>query len=73
MTKLQLKFLQDLKSCPPFQTDGDWLNYTKANVYQHFIKLGWKEKSFKSVLGSLYKKEILISEWNQFFIKKEVA
>ena len=70
-TKLQKRFLDDLKTCKPFQDEGDSYNYTKADVYKHFINLGWKEKSFKSVLGSLYKKEILIPEWDQFFIKKE--
>lgn len=72
VTKLQQKFLEDLKTCEPFQDCGDSYNYTKADVYKHFINLGWKEKSYKSVLGSLYSKEILLPEWGQFFCKKEI-
>jgi len=73
MTELQQKFLTDLKTCEPFQVTDRSYNYTKTDVYEHFIDLGWKEKSFKSVLGSLYKKQILIPELGQFFINKEQA
>ena len=65
MTKLQLKFLQDLKSCPEYN-EGEW--YIKNEVYKRFLSLGWKDKSFKSVLGSLYKKKILHPEVEMFFI-----
>tara|TARA_R100000781_G_C4070526_1_gene124311 strand:+ start:291 stop:542 length:252 start_codon:yes stop_codon:yes gene_type:complete len=71
VTKLQQKFLEDLKTCEPFQDCGDSYNYTKADVYKHFINLGWKEKSYKSVLGSLYSKEILLPEGTIFFVKKK--
>ena len=65
MTKLQLKFLQDLKSCPE-HNGGEW--YWKPEAHKHFLKLGWKDKSFKHVLFSLYKKKILHPELEMFFI-----
>tara|TARA_R100001015_G_C4421107_1_gene21681 strand:+ start:177 stop:401 length:225 start_codon:yes stop_codon:yes gene_type:complete len=65
MTKLQLKFLQDLKSCPA-HNEGDW--YDKLEAHKHFLSLGWKDKSFKAVLGSLYKKKILHPELGMFYI-----
>jgi len=70
MTELELKFLQDLMSCP-FPKNGHPYNltyYSKKDTYDHFVKLGWKEKSFKGVLGSLYKKNILHPEVEMFFV-----
>ena len=72
ITKLQKKFLIDLSACKHYPDDSDWLNYNKQEVYTHLIKLGWKDKSFKSVLGSLYTKEILYPECDQFFVHKKI-
>lgn len=65
LTNKQKEFMQDLLSCE--SSDG-W--FYKKDVYDHFQKLGWQDKSFKSVLGSLYKKNVLVPELEMFFIKE---